>query len=34
VLLAAALTRSNADELALERLLPSRDVERSSGRSL
>ncbi len=34
VLLAAALTRSNADELALERLLPPREVERSAGRTL
>jgi conjugative relaxase-like TrwC/TraI family protein len=34
VLLAAALTRSNADELALDRLLPPREVERSAGRSL
>ena len=33
-LLAAALTRSNADELALDRLLPPREIERSAGRSL
>jgi conjugative relaxase-like TrwC/TraI family protein len=34
VLLAAALTRSNADELALERLLPPRELDRSDGRTL
>jgi hypothetical protein len=34
VLLAAALTRTNADELAIDRLLPSRDAERSAGRDL
>jgi len=34
VLRAAALTRSNADELALERLLPPREVERSADRPL
>lgn len=34
VLLAAALTRSNADELALERLLPPREIERSAERML
>jgi ATP-dependent exoDNAse (exonuclease V) alpha subunit len=32
VLLAAALTRSNADELAIERLLPQRETDRSIGR--
>jgi hypothetical protein len=32
VLLAAALTRTNADELAIERLLPQRDMDRSIGR--
>ena len=32
VLLAAALTRSNADELAIERLLPQRGADRSIGR--
>ena len=32
VLLAAALTRSNSDELAIERLLPQRDADRSIGR--
>jgi conjugative relaxase-like TrwC/TraI family protein len=32
VLLAAALTRSNADELAIERLLPEREAGRSIGR--
>jgi len=34
MLLAAALTRSNADELALNRLLPPREVEQSAGRTL
>lgn len=34
VLLAAALTRSNADELALDRLLPPREIDRSTGRNL
>ena len=34
VLLAAALTRSNADELAIDRLLPERSRERSIGREL
>jgi ATP-dependent exoDNAse (exonuclease V) alpha subunit len=32
VLLAAALTRTNADELAIERLLPERKADRSIGR--
>lgn len=31
-LVAAALTRTNADELAIERLLPQREADRSIGR--
>ena len=31
VLLAAALARTNADELAIERLLPQREADRSIG---